>query len=328
MLQKLTLLFPLWMILSGLFALGSPESLAFLNRGPLMVAVLAFIMLCMGLTLSMEDFRRIARNPKAVAVGFAAQYSIMPLSAWAIGQALALPPHFAVGLILVGCCPGGTASNLISYIAGADVALSVVMTVCSTLAAVILTPLLAQLFAGTLVPVDAWLLFKQTFQVVIIPVVLGVLLNRWIPRLVMRVLPVAPLFSVAGVCFICAVVFAANVEAILLYSSELILAAGLLHGTGFLFGYYFARFFGHEGLSARTISIEVGMQNSGLAVVLAKQAFPLLPLAPVVGAVSAVMHSLLGSLLAALWRTQPALPEDGLIQAVPVAIVQRQEGES
>jgi BASS family bile acid:Na+ symporter len=199
------------------------------------------------------------------------------------------------------------------------------MTVCSTLAAVVLTPLLTQLFAGALGPVDAWLLFKQTFQVVIIPVFLGVLLNRWAPRLVMRVLPVAPLLSVAGVVFICTVIFAANAEAILAYSRELILATALLHGAGFLFGYCFARLFGCYGNSARTIAIEVGMQNSGLAVVLAKQAFPLLPLAPVVGAVSAVMHSLLGSVLAALWRQNPAPVREGFISPVPLTISGRQE---
>src|SRR5688500_10037724 len=138
MLHKLSLLFPLWMILSGAMALCWPEWFAALNQGSIMVLVLACVMLCMGLTLTVDDFRRIARMPRAVAIGFAAQYSIMPLLAWGVAQALHLPPHFAVGLILVGCCPGGTASNLVTYIAGADVALSVVMTVCSTMAAIIL----------------------------------------------------------------------------------------------------------------------------------------------------------------------------------------------
>ncbi|CAE6511959.1 Uncharacterized sodium-dependent transporter YocS [Nitrosomonas nitrosa] len=302
MLQRLTLLFPLWTILASIFALFWPEWWAPLNQGSLMVLILAFIMLCMGLTLSFDDFHRIVHMPKAVAIGFIAQYTIMPLLAWGIAYTLGLPPHFAVGLILVGCCPGGTASNLVTYIAKADVALSVVMTVCSTLAAVILTPLLTELFAGALVPVDTWMLFKQTFQVVIIPVVLGVLLNRWAPTLVQRVIPLAPLLSVLGVCVICAVVFAANAESILKHGSELILAAALLHGGGFLLGYQLARIVGYSNQSARTISVEVGMQNSGLAIVLAKQAFPLLPLAPVVGAVSAVMHSILGSLLAVRWR--------------------------
>ena len=290
------------MILSGAAALCCPHWLASMNQGSLVVLLLAFIMLCMGLTLTAGDFRRIARMPREVLIGFAAQYTIMPALAWAVAQGLNLPPHFALGLILVGCCPGGTASNLVTYIADEDVALSVVMTVCSTLAAVVATPLLTQLLAGAMVPVDAWLLFKQTLQVVILPVVLGVLLNRWAPGLVRNVMPVAPVLSVMGVCFICAVVIAANAEAILEHGLQLILAVGLLHGGGFLIGYHFARLFGCQRRSARTISIEVGMQNSGLAIVLAKQAFPLLPLAPVVGAVSAVMHSLLGSLLAVAWR--------------------------
>lgn len=309
MLQKLTLLFPLWMILAGAMALSWPEWLLPLNQGSVVVLILAFIMLCMGLTLTFDDFRRIARMPRVVAIGFAAQYSIMPLLAWGIAIGLDLPAHFAVGLILVGCCPGGTASNLVSYIAKADVALSVVMTVCSTLAAVILTPLLTQLFAGTLVPVDTWMLFKQTLQVVIFPVVLGVLLNRWVPQLVQRVMPVAPLLSVLGVCVICAVVFAANADTILTHGGELILAVALLHGGGFLIGYQFAQIFGCHTQSARTISIEVGMQNSGLAIVLAKQAFPMLPLAPVVGAISVLMHSLVGSLLAVLWRARSSRPQ-------------------
>lgn len=304
MLQRLTLLFPLWMMLASAMALFWPEWLLPLNQGSVVVLTLAFVMLCMGLTLTFDDFRRIARMPRAVAIGFVAQYTIMPLLAWGIATRLDLPTYFAVGLILVGCCPGGTASNLVSYIAKADVALSVVMTVCSTMAAVILTPLLTQLFAGKLVPVDTWMLFKQTLQVVILPVVLGVLLNRWVPQLVQRVMPVAPLLSVLGVCMICALVFAANADTILTYGAELILAVALLHGGGFLMGYQFARILGCETQGARTISIEVGMQNSGLAIVLAKQAFPMQPLAPVVGAISVLMHSLVGSSLAAFWRAR------------------------
>ncbi|MCO6428608.1 bile acid:sodium symporter family protein [Nitrosomonas communis] len=311
MLQQLTLLFPLWAIVASAMALCWPHWFAPLNQGSIMVSMLAFIMLCMGLTLTFDDFRRIMRIPKAVVIGFVAQYSIMPLLAWGIASALNLPPHFAIGLILVGCCPGGTASNLVTYIAKADVALSVLMTVCSTLAAVIFTPLLTHLFAGALVPVDSWMLFQQTLQVVIIPIILGVLLNRWAPQLVQRVMPVAPLLSVLGVCVICAVVFAAHAVSILNHGAELILAAVLLHGGGFLLGYYFARAAGCSSHSARTISVEVGMQNSGLAIVLAKQAFPLLLLAPVVGAVSAVTHSLLGSMLAVLWRTR--LPKHQMV---------------
>ncbi|SEF64268.1 bile acid:sodium symporter family protein [Nitrosomonas ureae] len=302
MLHKLTLLFPLWMIVLCTAALIWPEWLIFLNQGSIVVLILAFVMLCMGLTLTFDDFRRVTRMPKTVAIGFAAQYSIMPLLAFGIAYALNLPDYFAVGLILVGCCPGGTASNLVTYIAKADVALSVIMTVCSTLAAVVLTPLLTQLFAGALVPVDSWLLFKQTLQVVILPVALGVLLNRWMPRLVCCVMPVAPFLSVLGVCVICAIVFAAHAQSILNHGAELLLATALLHGGGFFIGYHLAKLLGCQLQTARTIAIEVGMQNSGLAIVLAKQAFPMLLLTPVAGAVSALMHVLIGSLLAVLWR--------------------------
>lgn len=304
MLQKLTLLFPLWMILAGILALSWPDWLTPLNQGSIVVWILAFVMLCMGLTLTFDDFRRVIRMPKTIVVGFAAQYTIMPSLAWGIAYILNLPPHFAVGLILVGCCPGGTASNLVSYIARADVALSIVMTVFSTLAAVVFTPLLTQLFAGALVPVDTWILFRQTLQVVILPVVLGILFNRWMPKIVQRIMSFTPLLSVLGVCIICAIVFSAQAHLILEHGAELILAAIMLHGGGFLMGYYLAYIFGNHSHSARTISIEVGMQNSGLAIVLAKQAFPMLPLAPVVGAVSVVIHSLLGSLLALVWRAK------------------------
>jgi BASS family bile acid:Na+ symporter len=304
MLQKLTLLFPFWMILAGAIALIWPEWLIPLNQGLFVILILAFIMLCMGLTLTFDDFRRITRMPREVAIGFAAQYSVMPLLGWGIAYILNLPVHFAVGLILVGCCPGGTASNLMSYIAKADVALSVIMTVCSTLAAVILTPLLTKIFAGTLVPVDTWMIFKQTLLVVILPVALGTLLNRKMPQLTQHLLLVAPLLSVFGICVICAIVFAAHAEAILKHGLELILAIMILHSGGFLLGYSFAWIFGCHPLSARTISIEVGMQNSGLSIILAKQAFPMLPLASVVGAISVLIQSLLASVIAVLWRVR------------------------
>ncbi len=294
------------MILSGVAALSWPERLTAVNQGSLVVLLLAFIMLCMGLTLTFEDFRRIARMPRAVTIGFAAQYSIMPLLAWGVAQALNLPPHFAVGLILVGCCPGGTASNLVTYIAEADVALSVVMTVCSTLAAVVFTPLLTQLYVGAMVPVDTWLLFTQTLQVVIIPVALGVLLNRFAPRLVMSVMPIAPLMSVIGVCFICALMFAAHAESILIHGFDLILAVALLHGGGFLLWLLLCLAFWlsaperphdfHRGGYAEFRACDRAGQ-AGLSVAAARACRR---------RGSAVMHSLLGSVLAVWWRSRPS----------------------
>jgi BASS family bile acid:Na+ symporter len=281
-----------------------------LNNPTITVAILGVVMLGMGLTLSVDDFRRIGRMPRAVITGFIAQFATMPVLAWSIGKFLNLPPAYAVGLILVGCCPGGTASNLITLIARANVALSVIMTACSTLAAVILTPLFTQLLAGSIVEVNGWVLFQQTLQVVIIPVVLGVILNSRAPKLVQRILPAAPILSVLGVCLICGAAIAASSKEILAHAADLVLAVFLLHLGGFAIGYLITRISGFNEETARTISIEVGMQNSGLAIVLAKQGFPNLPLAPVVGAVSAVTHSLIGSTLAAFWsRFTPKNPE-------------------
>lgn len=303
--------FPVWLCLAAATALWQPSWWAPLSRGPVTVLLLGLIMLGMGVSLTVDDFRRIGRMPKAVVIGFLAQFTIMPLLGWAVAKWLALPPAFAVGLILVGCCPGGTASNVVTYIARADVALSVVMTACSTLAAVVLTPLFTQWYAGAVVRVDGWALCVQTFQVVIVPVLAGLFLNTRAPGLVRRVLPLAPLVSVLGICVICAAAFAANAAALKTHAPELLLAVFLLHGGGFLFGALFALACGCKGATMRTISIEVGMQNSGLAVVLARQGFPGLPLATLVGAMSAVMHSLLGSVLAAVWNRIPARETDG-----------------
>jgi BASS family bile acid:Na+ symporter len=287
-----------------------PKAWLPLNNPTITVAVLGLVMLGMGLTLSVDDFRRIGRMPRAVLMGFIAQFATMPALGWSIAKFLDLPPAYAVGLILVGCCPGGTASNLITLIARANVALSVIMTACSTLAAVVLTPLFTQLLAGSIVEVNGWLLFKQTLQVVIIPVLLGVILNSRAPKLVQRILPIAPILSVLGVCMICGAAFAASSKEILAHGGELVLAIFMLHFGGFVIGYLVTRISGFNEEVARTISIEVGMQNSGLAIVLAKQGFPNLPLAPVVGAVSGVTHCLIGSIFAAIWsRFTPKNPK-------------------
>src|SRR5687767_8525753 len=172
MLNTLTNLFPIWVLLGGIVALFQPQLFTWF-RGPAIVWGLAVIMLGMGMTLSVNDFQRVLKLTKAVAVGFAAQYTVMPFLGWAVAHLLRLETPHAVGLILVACCPGGTASNVVTYIARADVALSVLMTTCSTFGAILLTPLLTKWLAGTYVPVDAWKLFIDTVQIVLLPVLLG-----------------------------------------------------------------------------------------------------------------------------------------------------------
>jgi BASS family bile acid:Na+ symporter len=239
--------------------------------------------------------------PKPVGFGFVAQYAIMPLLGWGIGWLLDLETPFAVGLILVACCPGGTASNVVTFIARADVALSVVMTAASTFGAVVMTPLLTTWLVGERVAVDAAGLFWSTVQVVILPVALGVAVNRWFPRAVGAVLPVAPLVSVLTIALICASIIGQNAEAIKAGAATLMLAVFLLHAGGFALGYLTTRLLGWPRRTARTVSIEVGMQNSGLGVVLARRHFAD-PLTAVPCAISSVFHSVIGSILAAWWR--------------------------
>jgi len=293
--------FPAWVLGAALLALWHPPLFSWFS-GPWIVWGLAVVMLGMGLTLSVEDFAAVLRMPRAVALGFAAQYTIMPLLGWTVAKWLALPPAFAVGLILVACCPGGTASNVVTYLARANVALSVVMTMCSTLAAVIMTPLLTQWLAGAYVPVDAAGIFLTTAQVVLAPVLIGLLLHHKAPRFTEFVLPAGPLLSVVVISLIVGAIMAQNAEAIFAHGAVLLLAVFLLHGGGFALGYAAATIFRYVEAIARTVSIEVGMQNSGLGAVLAKTRFAAEPLTAVPSALSSVCHSLLGSLLAGWWR--------------------------
>ncbi len=300
LLTLLTNAFPVWVVaLSGL-ALVQPAWFTWFS-GPWIVWGLAVIMLGMGLTLTVEDFRAVLRMPRAVAIGFVGQFTIMPFLGWSMAKVFALETPFAVGLILVACCPGGTASNVVTYLARANVCLSVVMTMCSTFAAVFMTPLLTSWLAGTLVQVDAWGLFLSTFQVVVLPVVLGVWLNRLAPRAVLRAQSALPLLSVIVIALICASIIGGSATAIKEAAPRLIGAVFSLHAGGFALGYVLARLTRWDTTVARTVSIEVGMQNSGLGVVLARRHFAD-PLTAVPCAISSVFHSVIGSVLAGYWR--------------------------
>jgi BASS family bile acid:Na+ symporter len=303
LLSLATNLFPLWVLLGCVLALVHPPLFTWF-RGDAIVWGLAAIMLGMGITLSVDDFRRVLAQPARIFLGFAAQYTVMPIAGYAIARAFDLEPAFAVGVILVGCAPGGTASNVVTYLAKADVALSVLMTMCSTMGAIVMTPLLTAWLAGTLVPVDAWGLFLSTVQVVLLPVLLGVVLHHTSPRLVAAVLPVAPLVSVIVIALICASIIGQSADAIRTSGLRLLGAVMLVHGLGFATGYALPRLLRFERVVARTVSIEVGMQNSGLAVVLARKHFAD-PLTAVPGAISSVVHSVVGSALAAWWRMRP-----------------------
>ncbi len=299
-----TNLFPLWVLLGGALALVEPRLFTWFGKDHI-VWGLAVIMLGMGITLSVDDFKKVLGMPRAIAVGFAAQFTIMPFLAWAIARGMRLETSLAVGLLLVGCCPSGTASNVVNYLARANVPLSVLMTMCTTFAAVVLTPLLTKLLAGTYVAVDAWGLFFDTVKVILAPLVIGLALHHTTPRLVRAVLPVAPLVSVIAIALICSSIIAQNAESVRRSGAQLLAAVFLLHAGGFALGHFFARAFGYDEIVRRTVSVEVGMQNSGLAVVLAQRNFPALPQAAVPGAISATFHSVIGSILAGIWRLRP-----------------------
>ncbi len=299
-LAALTNAFPLWVLAASALALYRPELLTWFS-GPLIPIGLGIIMLSMGLTLGFDDFRRIARERRLVLPGVALQYTLMPALGWGLGVAFDLPAPLAAGLILVSCCPGGTASNVISFLARADVALSVTMTAVSTLLAVLMTPFLTAALAGQRVDVPTGDLLLDTVQVVILPVVAGALLKWRFPAASRRIEPAAPLVAVIAITLIVGSVIGAGRQQVIEAGVRLLLAVFCLHVGGFTLGYVAGRLLLGRELAARTVSIEVGMQNSGLGVVLAQQNFAS-PLVALPSALSALFHSLIGSLAAAFWR--------------------------
>jgi BASS family bile acid:Na+ symporter len=258
------------------------------------------------LTLTFDDFRAVTKIPRAVALGFLAQFTIMPLLGWTLGRLFALPTPLAVGLILVSCCPGGTASNVIAYLARANVALSVTLTAISTMTAVAMTPLLTSALAGERLEVDAWALFVGTAQVVLLPVVLGILLNRYAPRITLRVNRLSPLVAVILIAMIVASIIGSSLDRIVEGGLPLWGAVLALHLAGFVLGYVLARLVTGSETVARTVSIEVGMQNSGLGAQLARANFSALPAVAVPSALSALTHCVYGSLVAAFWQRRDA----------------------
>lgn len=316
--HRFTSLYPVWLVLVSLVALWHPPTFAWFS-GQWIVWALTIVMLGMGLTLTVDDFRHLLRTPGSLALGFLAHYTIMPLTGWFLGRVLQLDPGFAVGLILVASCPSGAASNVVSYLARADVALAVAVTLTSTLFAFVMTPLWCQTLAGRIVPVDAWGICLSTLQVVVAPVLIGVVCNWRFPRTVARVAQFGPIVSVVGLAFLTGGIVAQNAAAVIANAGRLALAGLLLHVIGFGLGYVVARVLRYPPLVARTVSIEVGMQNGGMAAMLARKNFPLEPLAAVPAVFSSVIQNLVGSLVAAYWRARPVKnPEPAAVAPIPV----------
>lgn len=306
-LTTVTNLFPVWVLAGAAVALAHPPAFTWFSGDYIMLALSA-IMLCMGLTLRVDEFAAVARRPRPVLFGAVAQYTLMPLLGLAATRVLRLPRALAVGTLLVASCPGGTASNLVCYIGRADVALSVLMTLSSTIASVFMTPLLMKVLAGTLVPVDALALWRSTLRVVLAPLALGLAINAHPSghRVVRRAAPILPLVSVLAVVLINGSVVARSAVTVRAAGGRLLAALALLHGGGFALGYVVASVCGYDKRTARTVCIEVGMQNSGLGAALAQRHFAAAPSTAVPAAISATMHSVLGSVLAGYWRGRDA----------------------
>lgn len=306
MLARITNLFWLWTIMGVAWAWIAPSHFSWF--GPYISPALGVIMLGMGITLTVTDFRTVLRKPKEIGLGVLAQFIVMPLLGWGVTKFFGFTGGLAAGIILVSCCPGGTASNVIVYLARANVALSVLMTMSSTLLAVVLTPYMTGWLAGEYVPIDEWALLKKTLTVVLLPVILGVGLNHFFPKAVRPISRWSPLLSVICIILIVGCIIALKKQAIIEAGWSLLLAILILHTGAFILGYLFAKLTGASVQNCRTVSIEVGMQNSGLGAALASTLAN--PLAPVPAAISAFFHCCLGSACAAYWRRRPIPTED------------------
>ncbi|MGF6601680.1 BASS family bile acid:Na+ symporter [Paraburkholderia sp. GAS448] len=302
MLARITRLFPLWAVLVSLAAYCSPASVT--GIAPHVTTLLTIIMLAMGVTLSVTDFQRVFTRPAPVVAGIVLHYLVMPLAAWVIARALRMPPDLTAGMVLVGSVASGTASNVMIYLARGDVALSVTISALSTLVGVFATPLLTRLYVDASIAVDVHGMLMSILQIVALPIIVGLIVNQLFGRFVRRIEPVLPLVSMVAILLIIAAVVGGTQKSIASVGLVVMLGVVLHNGIGLFGGYWGGRLLGFDEAVCRTLAIEVGMQNSGLAATLGKLYFT--PIAALPGALFSVWHNLSGSLLAGYWAGRPA----------------------
>lgn len=307
------LAFTAWVMTCVLAAFCFPA--AFIHWGDfelkkLIVPLIQLIMFGMGATLAISDFARVLKMPWAVFIGVFLQFLIMPLLGFILAMAFGFEPSVAAGVILVGSCPGGVASNVMTYLSKGNVALSVTMTACSTLIAPIMTPLLMSLLAGTLVEIVFMDWVINIFEIIIVPIAIGLIVNSvlralnrrgdWIDRYL-------SVIAMAGICFIIGIIIADSRDKLLTIGIALVAASVLHNAAGYLLGYFGARLAGLDESSCRTVSIEVGLQNGGMATALAINTLkdPLAALAP---AIFGPWMNISGSMLASWWAARPPVP--------------------
>lgn len=295
--QFATKTFLFWMLIAAIIGFVFPKSLAHL--GTLVPYLLGIVMLGMGMTINLKDFKVVFKSPKPVIIGVILQFTIMPTLAFLIAKIFHLPPEIAIGVILVGCCPGGTSSNVMSYLANANVALSVAITSVSTLLAPIVTPALIYLFANEWLKVSFLSMFWSVVQVVLIPIAIEFIFQSITKKVAEKTVAILPNVSVIAISLILASVVGGSKEQIL-KTGLLIFLVVIVHNVlGYTIGFILARVFKLERRDQKAVSIEVGMQNSGLAVSLATVHFS--PLAAVPGAVFSFVHNISGPILAKYW---------------------------
>ena len=298
--KVITRMFPLWVIIFSTLAFFFPAPL-FPYKGWIPY-LLGTIMLGMGLTMSINDFKLVFSRPKDVMYGIVLRYFIMPFVAFLVTKILNLPPALAAGVILVGCCPSGTASNVMTFLAKGDTALSVTVSSFNTVLAPLLTPYIFLFLAGSIIPIDAMALLIDILKIVLVPVMLGIALRAVMGHIIDRFIVVVPLISVAAIVFTIAIVIALSAAKLATVALIAFLAVALHNGIGLALGYGASRGVGMNVHKAKAICFEIGMENSGLAVALALAHLD--PIAAIPGAIFSVWHNLTGSLLAGYWGTK------------------------
>ena len=297
--MNLILLFPVVAIVLSFIAYFVPDVFTPYKSG--IIPLLGLVMFGMGVSLSLQNFLVLFKQPKIILLGLVLQFVLMPLSAYLITIIFGLPQELLIGMILVGSCPGGTASNVICYLAKGDVALSIILTTASTFLSVILTPVLTWLYIGEAIQVPVFDMMKMIFMVIFIPVVSGILLNHFLQSRLDWLRNIFPVFSMFAIVLIIAIIVALNNVQIQFIIFTLLLAVVTHNLMGLLIAYSITRYLGYSEKISRTLAIEVGMQNSGLAVALASKYFPAIAALP--GVIFSIWHNLSGACMASYWTS-------------------------
>jgi len=300
--------FTLSIVLAVIVSMVFPQYFIEIGGFPLkklIIPLLQVIMFGMGATMTWDDFANVAKMPKAVVVGLICQFTIMPSLGFTLANVFDFPPEIAAGIVLIGCSPSGLASNVMAFIAKANVALSITITSCATLLAPLLTPMLMKLLAGQFIEVSVWSMMTDIVKMIIAPVVLGLVLNHLLPGFVAKIRKILPIVSMAGIALIIVVITAAGRDSLMAVGAMLILAVLLHNLFGYVLGYFGARLSGLAEQDCRTVAIEVGLQNAGLASGLALQ----MGKAATVGLAAALFGPVMnttGSMLASWWGKKKA----------------------